>query len=101
MGIIRASSEWADREATVKQRLRSYRKLVSQHEACRDLLEQIQPALTAQVTCDRIVSLGPNRIEEKMHRRIDLEQQMAKSLQAMLDEMSGIMELLGRLEGDE
>ena len=101
MGRIRVSNEWSDREQLIKDRLRSYRMLVTKHEACKDLFDRMQPALTAQVTADRVMSMGENRIEGKIVARIDLEQQMADSLQAMLDEIEAILQLINQLDGEE
>jgi hypothetical protein len=101
MAKIRASNEWEDRENAVKKRLRSYRVLVSKHNACRDLLDSLQPNITSKVSGDKIMCSGNNSAEDKIVTWLDLEHQMEKSLQDMRDEISDIMNLISLLDGDE
>lgn len=101
MAKIRASNEWEDRETAVKKRLRSYRVWVSKHNACRDLLDSLQPNVTSKVSGDKVMCSGNNSAEDKIVAWLDLERQMEKSLQDMRDEISDIMILISQLDGDE
>jgi len=85
----------------VKQRLRSYRTLVSKLDACTDLFERLYPSITQQFNSDPVQSSNGNSNENRTHDLIDMKMQMAKSLQAMRDEIGEIMALIGGLPADE
>jgi len=101
MSRIRVSSASEDRRNAIREKLRSYRYLVAKHEACCDLFERLFPKMTSCVQADRVMSSGGNANEDKMATKLDLEAQMAESLQAMRDEINGILDLIHSLTGDE
>lgn len=103
MGKVRAWSKFDDscKIDSVKQKLRSYRTLVSKHKACTDLYDQLFPSITQVLSHDKIQSTGGNATENKTVAFIDLRRQMTDSLQAMQDEISGIISMIQSLPADE
>jgi DNA-directed RNA polymerase specialized sigma subunit len=99
---IQVSSRWTDEEDRIRQRLRSYRALVSKHAACSELYESLYPRTTPRMTDDPIGGQSDMfELERVVDQRMDLRTIMDRSLRDMRDEIGAIMEMLRHLPPDE
>lgn len=99
---IRTSSPLSDGEEEIRKRLRSYRTLVSKHDACIELFESLFPKVTQKFSDEpRGGQVEMFEIESIVDQRIDLERQMARSLHDMQVEITSIIALLKPLPADE
>lgn len=101
-GRIRVIAPWTDAEEDIRRRLRHYRALVSQHEACKELYDQLFPGSTAQLSDEpRGGQLDMFPIESVVDQRLDLSRKMARSLHDMQTELASIMNLIKELPPSE
>lgn len=100
--MISSSNRWTDAQNEVKNKLRSYRSLVSKQQACKDLYNSLYPRSTATLKADKIyVQSDMCELESIVQQRMDLKSQMDKSLEQMANEIGEIMEMIKSLPSDE
>ena len=100
--MICSSNRWTDAQNEVKNKLRSYRSLVSKQQACKDLYNSLYPRSTATLKADKIyVQSDMCELESIVQQRMDLKSQMDKSLEQMANEIGEIMEMIKSLPSDE
>ena len=100
--MICSSNRWTDAQNEVKNKLRSYRSLVSKQQACKDLYNSLYPRSTATLKADKIyVQPDMCELESIVQQRMDLKSQMDKSLEQMANEIGEIMEMIKSLPSDE
>lgn len=100
--MISASNRWTDNQDKVRQKLRDYRSLVSKYMACSELYNSLYPRVTTKLKPDRIQGQSDVfELETIVQQRMDMSDQMQRSLDAMSNEIGEIMGMIESLPPDE
>jgi DNA-directed RNA polymerase specialized sigma subunit len=100
--VIGVSNNWTDKQNIVREKLRSYRSLISKYQACELLYESLYPRTTTKLKSDLIRTQSDAfEIESIVDQRIDIAKQMQSSLDQMVAEIGEIMEMIKSLPTDE
>jgi hypothetical protein len=82
-GLIRASSKEADAFADITHRLRQYRSMVANYQACRQLYDELFPSCTPSLTGMPRTETDTYEPERWAQKRISQREMMERSLDAM------------------
>jgi hypothetical protein len=100
-GLIRASSKESDAFAEITHRLRQYRSMVANYQACRQLYDELFPSCTPIITGMPRVETDTYEPERWAQKRLNQREMMEKSLDAVLAQYTAIENLISSLEPEE
>lgn len=98
---IRVSNPEADEFARITQRLRHYRSMVANYQACKELYDSLFP------NCVQVLTDMPHGQKDTFEpeiwagKRLDLSEQMKRSLDEMSEEISNLMTIMKSIEHGE
>jgi DNA-directed RNA polymerase specialized sigma24 family protein len=98
--MIRASNEWEDKRTDIIYRLRHYRSMVAEYQACKELYDEMFPNCT-QVLSD--MPKAPSELYEPERwasRRISQSERMQQSLDRMHEALLEVEQLTDLVDGN-
>jgi DNA-directed RNA polymerase specialized sigma24 family protein len=99
--MIRVSNKWTDDENDLKSRLRSYRALVIEYQACKALYDTLFPSCTARLSDMPKAQSDGYEPERWADKRMTQSERMARSLEDMQRAYLDIEDLMNGLDGDQ
>lgn len=99
--MIKVSSAEQDKVNCIQQMLLSYRWLVSDYKACKSLYDELYPSGTIKLSDMPKNEIDTYEPERWAIKRIDMRDQMARSLDEMREKYEGIEKMISALPHDQ
>lgn len=97
---IRVSSPEADAYTEIVKRLRRYRAMVANYQACKEMYDQLYPSGTQMLTDMPKGGSESYEVERWADKRWNQSARMERSLDEMRDEYENLERLINTVDGD-
>ena len=97
---IGVSNHEADKQAEIIKRLRKYREMVANYQACKDLYDQLFPSGTQMLTDMPKAQTSTYEVERWADKRWSQSERMKRSLDDMREALEDIEQLVSLVDGN-